>query len=105
MNTEEINKKIQIEKDSYARDLNRLQQEIFKLKQRHQRTMEYWQRQKETRWDLITNKIIVYVIKLLWNCTYFYITYVISLNKNGEVFITSIVFQGFITVLAFKFAL
>lgn len=47
MNTEEINKKIQIEKDSYARDLNRLQNEIFKLKQRHQRTMEYWQRQKE----------------------------------------------------------
>lgn len=47
MDIKEINKKLQIEKDSYARDLNRLQQEIFKLKQRHQRTMEYWQRQKE----------------------------------------------------------
>ena len=44
MDIKEINKKIQIEKNSYARDLNRLQNEIFKLKRQHQRTMEYWQR-------------------------------------------------------------
>lgn len=43
MDIKEINKKIQIEKNSYARDLNRLQNEIFKLKRQHQRTMEYWQ--------------------------------------------------------------
>ena len=47
MNTEEINKKIQTEKDSFNRNLNRLQKQIFELKQHHQRTMEYWQRQKE----------------------------------------------------------
>lgn len=47
MNAEEINKKIQTEKDSFNRNLNRLQIQIFELKQRHQRTMEYWQKQKE----------------------------------------------------------
>lgn len=47
MNAEEINKKIQTEKDSFNRNLNHLQKQIFELKQRHQRTMEYWQRQKE----------------------------------------------------------
>ncbi len=47
MNVEEINKKMQTEKDSFNRNLNRLQKQIFALKQRHQRTMEYWQRQKE----------------------------------------------------------
>lgn len=46
MNTEEINKKIQTEKDSFNRNLKRLQKQIFALKQRHQRTIEYWQRQK-----------------------------------------------------------
>ena len=46
MNPEEINKKMQTEKDSFNRNLNRLQKQIFELKQRHQRTMEYWQRQK-----------------------------------------------------------
>ena len=46
MNTEEINKKMQTEKDSFNRNLNRLQKQILELKQRHQRTMEYWQRQK-----------------------------------------------------------
>ena len=46
MNVEEINQKIQTEKDSFNRNLNRLQKQIFELKQRHQRTMEYWQRQK-----------------------------------------------------------
>lgn len=35
-----------LKQNSYARDLNRLQNEIFKLKRQHQRTMEYWQRQK-----------------------------------------------------------
>ena len=47
MNVEEINKKMQTEKDCFNRNLNRLQKQIFELKQRHQRTMEYWQRQKE----------------------------------------------------------
>ena len=47
MNAEEINKKMQTEKDRFNRNLNRLQKQIFELKQRHQRTMEYWQRQKE----------------------------------------------------------
>lgn len=46
MNIEEINNKIQTENDSYNRDLNRLQQQIQKLKQRHQRTMAYWQNKK-----------------------------------------------------------
>lgn len=46
MNAEEINKKIQTEKDSFNRNLNRLQKQIFELKQRHQRTIKYWQRQK-----------------------------------------------------------
>lgn len=55
MNTEEINKKIQTEKDSFNRNLNRLQKQIFEQKQRHQRTMEYWQRQKE---QTKINKII-----------------------------------------------
>lgn len=47
MNAEEINKKMQTEKDSFNRNLNRLQKQILELKQRHQSTMEYWQRQKE----------------------------------------------------------
>ena len=47
MNAEEINKKIQTEKDSFNRNLNRLQKQILELKQCHQRTMEYWQRQKK----------------------------------------------------------
>ena len=55
MNTEDINKKMQTEKDSFNRNLNRLQKQIFELKQRHQRTMEYWQRQKE---QTKINKII-----------------------------------------------
>ena len=46
MNAEEITKKIQTEKDSFNCNVNRLQKQIFELKQRHQRTMEYWQRQK-----------------------------------------------------------
>lgn len=55
MNTEEINKKMQTEKDSFNRNLNRLQKQIFELKQRHQRTMEYWQGQRE---QIKINKII-----------------------------------------------
>ncbi len=47
MDIESINKQIQAEKDSYNRDLNRLQQEILNLKQRHQRTIENLKRQKE----------------------------------------------------------
>lgn len=58
MDINEINKKLQIEKDSYARDLNRLQQEIFKLKQRHLRTMNYWNRLKEQSKKQNTNENI-----------------------------------------------
>lgn len=47
MDIESINKQIQIEKDSYNRDLNRLQQEILNLKQRHQRIISDLQRQKQ----------------------------------------------------------
>lgn len=47
MNTEEINKKMQTEKDSFNRNLNRLQKQIFELKQRHQRTLQYWNRLKK----------------------------------------------------------
>lgn len=49
MNKEEINKKIQTEKDSFNRNLHRLQNEIFKLKQRHQRSMQYWNMLKEKK--------------------------------------------------------
>lgn len=47
MNAEEINKKMQTEKDSFNRNLNRLQKQIFELKQRHQRNLQYWNRLKE----------------------------------------------------------
>ena len=40
---------MQTEKDCFNRNLNRMQKQIFELKQRHQRTMEYWNWQKETR--------------------------------------------------------
>ena len=46
MNIDDINNKIQNEKDSYNRDLNRLNKEILKLKDRHQRTMADLQNQK-----------------------------------------------------------
>lgn len=46
-NLEDINRRIQQENDSYNRDLNRLQQEILKLKERHQRTMESLRAEKE----------------------------------------------------------
>lgn len=58
MNAEEINKKIQTEKDSFNRNLNRLQKQIFELKQRHQSTMDYWQRQKEQTTKQNTNENI-----------------------------------------------
>ena len=47
MDIESINKQIQAENDSYNRDLNRLQQEILKLKDRHQRRISDLQRQKQ----------------------------------------------------------
>lgn len=47
MTIDDINNKIQAERDSYNRNLNRLQKEIYKLKTRHQRNMEYLQHQKE----------------------------------------------------------
>ena len=47
MNKEEIAKKIQAEKDSYNREINRLQQEILKVKERHQSTIAYLQNQKQ----------------------------------------------------------
>lgn len=61
MNIEEINKKIQIEKASFKRNLNRLQKEMFELRQRHQRTMEYWQRQKEQTTKQNTNESILFI--------------------------------------------
>lgn len=47
MNKDEINKKIQAEKDSHANAINRLQKEICKQNERHQRNMQYWQNKKE----------------------------------------------------------
>ena len=47
MDIESINKQIQIEKDSYNRDLNRLQQEILDLKKRHQGRISDLQNQKQ----------------------------------------------------------
>lgn len=47
MNKDEINKKIQAEKDSQANAINRLQKEICKQNERHQRNMQYWQNKKE----------------------------------------------------------
>ena len=44
---EDINRRIQQEKDSYNRDLNRLQQEILKLKERYQRNMASLKSEKE----------------------------------------------------------
>ena len=44
---DDINRQIQQEKESYSRNLNRLQQEILNLKQRHQRNMANLQEQKE----------------------------------------------------------
>ena len=56
MNTEEINKKMQTEKDSYNRDKNRLQQELSKLKDRHLRRLSDLQKLKEQANSI--NKII-----------------------------------------------
>lgn len=47
MKAEEINKKIQAEKDSHANEINRLQKEICKQNERHQRNMQYWRNKKE----------------------------------------------------------
>ena len=47
MNIEKINQKIQQEKDSHANKINRLQKEICKQNERHQRNMQYWQNKKE----------------------------------------------------------
>ena len=44
---DDIKRQIQQEKESYNRNLNRLQQEILDLKQRHQRNMANLQEQKE----------------------------------------------------------
>ena len=53
MDIEEINNKIKNEKDGYNRDLNRLQQEILKLKEKHQRTMSDLEKQKQQAKNLI----------------------------------------------------
>ena len=58
MNTEEINNRINTENDSYKRDLNRKQQEIFKLKERHQRIIADLKRQKEQITKQNTNENI-----------------------------------------------
>ena len=44
---EDINRRMQQENNSYNRDLNRLQQEILKLKERHQRNMASLKSEKE----------------------------------------------------------
>ncbi len=47
MDIESINKQIQAENNSFNRNLNRLQQELLNLKQRHQRRITDLQKQKE----------------------------------------------------------
>lgn len=47
MDTEEINNRINAENDSYKRDLNRKEQDILRLKDRHQRIIADLKRQKE----------------------------------------------------------
>ena len=44
---DDIKRQIQQENDSYNRDLNRLNQEIIKLKDRHQRNMASLKSEKE----------------------------------------------------------
>lgn len=47
MDTESINNQIQAENDSYRRDRDRLQQELFNLRQRHERRISGLKAQKE----------------------------------------------------------
>ena len=47
MDTESINHQIQTENDSYRRDKDRLQQELFNLRQRHERRISGLKAQKE----------------------------------------------------------
>lgn len=47
MNKQEIQNKIQTENDSHANVINRLQKEICKQNERHQRNLEYWRNKKE----------------------------------------------------------
>lgn len=58
MDTEEIKNKINTENDSYNRDLNRKQQDILKLKDRHQRIIADLKRQKEQITKQNTNENI-----------------------------------------------
>ena len=47
MDIELIDKYIQQEKDDHAKTINRLQKEICKANERHQRNLEYWRNKKE----------------------------------------------------------
>ena len=47
MDTESINNQIQAENDSYRRDRDRLQQELFNLRQRHESRISGLKQQKE----------------------------------------------------------
>lgn len=58
MNAEEINKKIQTEKDSFNRNLNRKQQEILNLKRRHLRIISDLNKQKQQATKQNTNESI-----------------------------------------------
>lgn len=58
MDTEEINNRINAENDSYKRDLNRKEQDILRLKDRHQRIIADLKRQKEQITKQKTNENI-----------------------------------------------
>jgi len=62
MNTEEINNKIRAEKDNYNMKLNRLQQEILKLKSRHQQIIANLQNQKQ---QCMKNKLVERLCELI----------------------------------------
>ncbi len=57
MTKEEINKKIQDEKYRHQRKINRLNLEICKEKEHFQRTMEYLNKQKNTKAKEQLNKL------------------------------------------------
>lgn len=52
MDTESINNQIQAENDSYRRDRDRLQQELFNLRQRHESRISGLKQQKEQNKNL-----------------------------------------------------
>ena len=62
---DDINRQIQQEKESYSRNLNRLQQEILNLKQRHQRRISDLQNQKQQAISQIKHECLGNQYKLL----------------------------------------